>query len=167
MYEYTVPQFTKMLRNLNAQMDLAKQFAEQKKFDTEVYCQARIAPDMFNFVRQVQIACDSAKLCVERLSGKDSPKFDDTEKTFAELQSRIEKTVAYLNTVKAEDFKGAEERKVTTPRWEGKWLTGKDYLQQHSIPNFYFHLSMAYALLRHNGVDVGKKNFLGEMPYRH
>ncbi|MFZ4713216.1 MAG: DUF1993 domain-containing protein [Bacteriovoracaceae bacterium] len=166
LFDMTVAQFTKMLHNLSLIMDKANAFAEMKKIDSEVLMNARLAPDQFNFIRQVQIACDSAKLCASRLSGKDAPVHDDKEKTLPELKERIESVIGFLNTVKAQDFNGAEERKITQPRWEGKYLTGLEYAREHAIPNVYFHITTAYAILRHNGVEVGKKDYLGELPYK-
>lgn len=166
LYEMTVPQFKKMLGNLSLILDKGAQYAEAKKFDVSVLLNARLAPDQFNLIRQVQIACDTAKLGAARLSGKEAPAHEDKETTLPELKARIESTVSFLNTVTATDFQGAEERKVSQPRWEGKWLTGKEYAIHHAIPNIYFHITTAYSILRHNGVDVGKKNYLGEMPYK-
>ena len=159
-------QFAKMLHNLSSLLDKANSFAEAKKIEPEVLLNSRLAPDMFNLTRQVQIACDSAKLGASRLSGKDAPVNDDKEKTIPELKARIESTIGFLASVKEADFNGWEERKISQPRWEGKWLTGNDYLHQHVIPNVYFHITTAYAILRHNGVEVGKKTYLGEMPYK-
>ena len=159
-------QFAKMLHNLSNLLDKANSFAEAKKIEPEVLLNSRLAPDMFNLTRQVQIACDSAKLGASRLSGKDAPVNDDKEKTIPELKARIESTIGFLASVKEADFNGWEERKISQPRWEGKWLTGNDYLHQHVIPNVYFHITTAYAILRHNGVEVGKKTYLGEMPYK-
>lgn len=159
-------QFAKMLHNLSTLLDKANSFAETKKIDSEVLLNSRLAPDMLNFTRQVQIACDSAKLGASRLSGKEAPVNDDKEKTIPELKARIESTIGFLSSVKEADFKGWEDRKISQPRWEGKWLTGKDYLHQHVIPNVYFHITTAYAILRHNGVEIGKKTYLGEMPYK-
>lgn len=166
MYEIVVPQFTKMLQNLSAILKKGGQYADSKKFDVEVLLNSRLAPDQFNLIRQVQIACDSAKLCGARLTGKDAPVNEDKEKTLPELLGRIQQTVSYLHTLNADDFNGAEDRKISQPRWEGKWLTGHDYLLQHAIPNVYFHVTTAYSILRHNGIDVGKKDYLGEMPYK-
>ena len=165
-YEMTVPQFTKMLRNLDGLLLKGLAYAETKKFEMEVLLQTRLAPDQFNMIRQIQIACDTAKLGVSRLTGKDAPAHDDKETTLPQLRTRIQETIAYLNSITPKDFDGAAERKVTTPRWEGKYLNGHEYLAQHMIPNFYFHITTAYAILRNNGVDVGKKDFLGEMPYK-
>jgi uncharacterized protein len=166
MYEIVVPQFTKMLQNLSAILKKGGQHAETKKFDVEVLLNSRLAPDQFNLTRQIQIACDSAKLCGARLTGKDAPVNDDKEKTLPELLGRIQQTVSFLHTLSVDDFNGAEDRKISQPRWEGKWLTGNEYLLQHAIPNVYFHVTTAYSILRHNGVDVGKKDYLGEMPYK-
>ena len=165
-YEMTVPQFTKMLRNLDGLLSKGLAYAETKKFEMEVLLQTRLAPDQFNMIRQIQIACDTAKLGVSRLTGKDAPAHDDKETTLPQLRTRIQETIAYLNSITPKDFDGAAERKITTPRWEGKYLNGPEYLTQHMIPNFYFHITTAYAILRNNGVDVGKKDFLGEIPYK-
>ncbi len=166
LYEITVPQFTKMLHNLNLMMDKAAQNSVERKFEMDVLLNSRLAPDQFNFIRQVQIACDTAKFYAARMTGKEAPVNEDTEKTLPELKARIETVIGYLNSFKAEDFKGAEERKISQPRWEGKYLTGFEFATQHAIPNVYFHVATAYAILRHNGVPVGKKDFLGEMPYK-
>lgn len=166
LFEMTVPQFVKMLHNLNAIMDKAVLYSAQKKFDMDVLLQARLAPDQFNFIRQVQIACDTAKLFTARMAGQEAPTHEDTEKTLPELKARIENVIGYLNSFKAEDFIGAEERKISQPRWEGKYLTGMEYATQHALPNIYFHITTAYSILRHNGVEIGKKNYLGEMPYK-
>lgn len=166
IYEFTVPQFIKMLTNLNKILDKAQAHADAKKFEMDVLLHSRLAPDQFNLIRQIQIACDTAKLGAHRLTGKDVPKHDDSEKTLPELKKRIEETIQYLQTFTAKDFAGAEERKISQPRWEGKWLTGWEFANQHALPNLYFHITTAYSILRHNGVDIGKKDYLGEMPYK-
>ncbi|HXH76614.1 MAG TPA: DUF1993 domain-containing protein [Bacteriovoracaceae bacterium] len=166
LYEITVPQFTKMLQNLSLVLDKAQKNAETRKFDMDVLLNARLAPDQFNFIRQVQIVCDTAKLCASRLTGKEAPVNEDKEKTLPELKARIEQTVGYLHTFSANDFKGAEDKHISQPRWEGKYLFGKEFALQHAIPNFYFHFTTAYSILRNQGVDVGKKDYLGEMPYK-
>ncbi len=166
LYDLTVPQFTKMLHNLSACLDKAAAFAEAKKFDPEVLLNARLAPDQFALMRQIQVACDTAKLGVARLTGKDAPVHEDTEKTLADAKARIDKAVAYLNTFTAADFAGVADRTITTPRWAGKTLTGTEFAVQYLIPNVYFHVATAYSILRHNGVDVGKKDYLGVMPYK-
>ena len=166
LYDITVPQFIKMLKNLNRILDIAAQFAESKKIDTEVLLNSRLAPDQFNLIRQVQIACDTAKLGVSRLTAKEAPVHEDKEKTLPEVKARIDDVIKYLTTFKPEDFNGALERKISQPRWEGKYLTGAEFVTQHVLPNIYFHITTAYSILRHNGVEIGKKNYLGEMPYK-
>lgn len=166
LFEITIPQFTKMLHNLNLIIDKAAQNSIDRKFEMDVLLNSRLAPDQFNFIRQVQIACDTAKLFASRMTGKEAPVYEDTEKTLPEVKARIEKTLGFLSTIKADDFKGAEERKISQPRWEGKYLTGFEFATQHAIPNMYFHVTTAYSILRHNGVPVGKKDYLGEMPYK-
>lgn len=166
--EIVVPQFIKMLGNLSAILDKAAKHAEEKKFDIEVLLRSRLAPDQFDLIFQVQVACDTAKLGIARLAGKekDAPSFPDTEKTIVDVKARIDQTVSYLGTFTAKDFAGAEERRITQPRWEGKSLSGEQFLLQHVIPNLYFHVTTAYAILRHNGVNIGKKDYLGPLPYK-
>ena len=166
LYDITVPQFTKVLHNLSAILDKGAAFAETKKVDVDVLLRSRLAPDQFDLMRQVQIACDTAKNGLARLAGKEPPVFDDTEKTLGELKSRIEKVCAYLETLTAKDFADGEKRQCSQPRWNGQYLEGKVYAIEHVIPNFYFHVATAYAILRHNGVDIGKKDYLGSMPLK-
>lgn len=166
MYDMLIPQATKMLRNLNSIFRKAEAYATAKKVDFEVLLGSRLAPDMLPLVRQVQIACDTVKLGASRLTTKEAPTHADDEKTLADVRERIQSTLSYLESFKKADFEGSEERKVTTPRWEGKWLTGTDYLHHHVLPNLYFHATTAYAILRHNGVEIGKKDYLGEIPYQ-
>lgn len=166
VYELLIPQYIKVLKNLNGIMSKAAGYADSKKFETEVFAQARLAPDQFAFYRQVQIACDTAKLSAARLTAKEAPIHDDKETAWPQLKKRIEDVIYYLESFKAKDFEGAEARHITQARWEGKWLSGYEYTVQHAIPNFYFHITTAYSILRHNGVDIGKKDFLGEMPYK-
>lgn len=166
LFDMTVPQFTKTLHNLSLILDKAETYATEKKFESDVLMNDRLAPDMLNFVRQVQIACDTAKFCASRLTGKDAPSYDDSEKTLADCKKRIQSTMSYLENFSAKDFDGVEAKHITTPRWEGKYLTGKEYVIHHAVPNFYFHVTTAYAILRHNGVNIGKKDYLGEIPYK-
>ncbi len=168
IYKIVVLQFSKMLGNLLIILDKAAVHAEAKKFDMDVLLQARLAPDQFNLIRQVQIACDTAKLGAARLADKeqDAPNHPDTERSLAETKARIQSVIAYLGTFSEADFSGAAQRRITQPRWEGKSLSGEEFLLQHAIPNLYFHVTTVYALLRHNGIDVGKKDFLGELPFR-
>ncbi|MCH1910766.1 DUF1993 domain-containing protein [Leptospira noguchii] len=166
LFEITIQQFSKMLHQLKLLLEKGAIYSETKKFDVEVLLNSRLAPDQFHFIRQIQIACDTAKLGVSRLTGKDAPKHEDQEKTLLELQTRIDSTLDYLSTFTEKDFSESNDRKVFNPRWEGKYLTGKEFAIQHLIPNFYFHITTAYSILRHNGVDIGKKNYLGEMPFK-
>ncbi len=163
-----VRQFSKMLGNLTEILNDAEKYAGERKFDVAVLLHARLAPDQFDLIQQIRIACDTAKLGAARLAGteKDAPVHADTEVTLAEIKARIESTVAYLQGFTAQSFAGAAERRITQPRWNGKSLSGEEFLVQHVIPNFYFHVTTAYAILRHNGVPVGKKNYLGAMPHR-
>ncbi len=166
LYHITVPQFIKMLHNLGHILDKAEAHSKEKKFEMNVLLNTHLTPNMFSLIRQIQIACDTAKLCTSRLSGKEAPVNDDSEKTLPELKNRIHQTITYLESFKEGDFEGAETRHITQPRWEGKYLTGSEFTLQHAIPNLYFHISMAYAILRSNGVEIGKKDYLGEMPYK-
>lgn len=166
LYELTVAQFTKMLHNLKLILDKAETFSTDKKFEMDVLLNDRLAPNMFNLIRQVQITCDTAKFCASRLTGKDAPVNDDSEKTLSDVKNRIQQTIGYLETFSAKDFDGAETKHISQPRWEGKYLTGKEYVIEHALPNLYFHITTTYAILRHNGVEVGKKDYLGEMPYK-
>lgn len=168
IYPTVIVQFSKLLGNLSAMLDTAAAHAVTKKFDMEVLLQARLAPDQFSLMRQVQVACDTAKLGAARLANKesDAPGHADTEQTLAEIKTRIQSVIAYLGSFSAADFAGAAERRITTPRWKGKSLSGAEFLIQHAVPNMYFHVTTAYAILRHNGVEVGKKDFLGDLPYR-
>ncbi|GIU02071.1 DUF1993 domain-containing protein [Shewanella glacialipiscicola] len=168
LYDLTVVQFSKMLKNLSVILEKGECFANLKKVDMAVLLNSRLAPDQFNLARQVQIACDTAKIGVARLTDNldTVPKHDDNETTLAELQERISSVLAYLATFKAEDFANSATIHVSQPRWEGKYLTGYEFAVEHAIPNIYFHITTAYAILRHNGVEVGKKDYLGAMPYK-
>jgi hypothetical protein len=158
--------FAKTLDSLEKWMDKADAHAKERSFDVDVLAQARLAPDQFSFVQQVQAACDQAKYAAAYLGNKPAPSHPDTEKTFAEVRERIRKCTAFLATVPEKDFAGAEERKVA-PAWlGGKWLCGGDYLVHVAVPNFFFHATMAYAILRHNGVQLGKMDYVGSLPVR-
>ncbi|MGL4713442.1 MAG: DUF1993 domain-containing protein [Shewanella sp.] len=168
LYDLTVVQFSKMLKNLSVILEKGECFANLKKVDMAVLLNSRLAPDQFNLIRQVQIACDTAKIGVARLTGnvETVPKHDDSETTLVELQARISSVLDYLATFNVDDFANAATIHVSQPRWEGKYLTGYEFAIEHAIPNIYFHVTTAYAILRHNGVDIGKKDYLGAMPYK-
>ncbi|MGH7899718.1 MAG: DUF1993 domain-containing protein [Candidatus Binatia bacterium] len=159
-----IQSFSKTLRNLERWIDKAEAHAKAKSFEVDVLAEARLAPDQYSFVRQVQAACDQAKYAAAYLAGKQAPSHPDTEKTFAELRQRIQKCVSFVETVQAKDLVGAEERKVSPPWLGGKWLRGDDYFVHIGLPNFFFHATMAYAILRHNGVDLGKMDYIGAIP---
>lgn len=159
----TISQLKKELGQLDLWLDAATAHATAKSFDPNLYLGFRLAPDQFAFARQVQTACDTAKLGAARLSGKEAPKNEDNEKTIDELHARVRSMIAYLDTFTAKDFEGAETRTISTPRWEGRVMSGKDYFLEHVVPNFFFHLTHAYALLRHNGVSLGKRDYLGKL----
>jgi hypothetical protein len=166
MYSETFGQMKKMLGQLDKWLETAAAFAQTKAFDPNVFLGLRLAPDQFAFARQVQSACDTAKLGAARLAGKQAPSHPDTEQTLDELRARVRTVIAYLDTYSAQDFEGAATRIVTQPRWEGKVMTGADYFLEHVLPNFFFHLTHAYAILRHNGVNLGKRDYLGTLSLR-
>ena len=159
----TVNQFARMLQNLDRWLEAGRAFAEKKKFEPDVLALSRLAPDQYELIRQVQAACDQAKFAAAYLSGQKAPSHPDTEKTLAELQTRIKTCRQYVESVKASEYAGAAERKVSPPWLQGKYFKAADYLAQVAIPNFYFHVTMVYAILRHNGVELGKMDYIGSM----
>ena len=162
MYSASVPVFTRMLGNMLGWLDKAEAHAQAKKFETGVYLGLRFAPDMLPFAKQIQIACDGAKFAVARLSGAEAPKFDDTETTLAELRERINKTLGFIESVPAAQIDGTEAKDVVIPRRDGPMtLKGEVYLKHFAMPNFYFHVTTTYALLRNAGVELGKGDYLG------
>lgn len=164
MHTMVVDQCATMLANLSKILDKGVAYAETKKFDSTVLVNARLAPDMFPLARQVQIASDMVKNGVARLAGQEAPRFEDNEKTIDELKARIAKTIDYIKSVPASALEGSEDRDIKIPlRDRSIEMKGLPYLRNWILPNFYFHVSMAYALLRHNGVDLGKPDFLGAL----
>jgi hypothetical protein len=162
IYDQFVPVFSHMLQALDKVLSKAEADAAARKIDLEVFVNARLAPDMLPLTRQIQILTDQAKGCASRLAGQDPPKWADDEKTFADLHARVAKTIAHLKTFKPEQFEGAETRAIEIKFPNATFnFTGKDYLLNFVIPNFYFHYTTAYAILRHNGVPIGKGDFLG------
>lgn len=157
----TVAQMLRMLRTLDRWLDRAGEHATARKFDVDVLAGARLAPDQYALARQVQSACDAAKFTAARLSGKEAPTHPDTETTVAQLRERATAVAGWLEGFAEADFAGSGERKLTLGWMRGKSMLGSDYLAQFAVPNFYFHLNMAYAILRHNGVDLGKLDYLG------
>ena len=166
LHSFSVPQVIRILGQVNRWLDKAQEHAEQKKFDLSVLLGSRLAPDQYHFTRQIQSMSDGAKGMAARLVGEEPPSFPDTETTVAELRARVDKTIAYLKGLKPEQFDGASERRVTLSFLPGKYMLGVEYLMELALPNFYFHAASAYAILRHNGVDVGKRDFLGDITLR-
>lgn len=162
MYSASVPVFRNMLGNLGHLLDKAQTHAEARKFDPAVLVEDRLAPDMLPLRKQVQIACDGAKNGLARLSGVEAPKFEDTETTFAALQERIRKTLDYLDSVPRSQVDGCEDKDITFPvgREATRTMKGEAYLLNWALPNLFFHTTTAYAILRHNGVELGKSDYL-------
>jgi hypothetical protein len=162
LYDYSIPALTRGLTNLSAILDKAAAYAAAKKIDGTVLAQLRLIPDMHPLSRQVQIACDTAKGAAGRLAGIDVPKHEDTETTLPELKARVAKTLDFLKTVTAAKVAGDESRPIEIKFPNGAWkFTALSYVNDFVLPNFYFHSSMVYALLRKSGVDIGKGDFLG------
>ena len=161
----TVREMKKLLHNLDNCLEKTVAYAATKKFDPENLLQFRLAPDMLPLVFQIQAACDQAKFAAARGASKEVPSHPDTEKTIAELRKRIGLVTTFIDTFKPADFDGMETRTLSLPRWEGKSMTVANYVTEHAMPNFFFHLTTAYAILRHNGVDVGKRDFLGALTF--
>lgn len=162
MYDVSIPMLTRGLTNLSALLDKAAAHAAAKKFDSAVLAQSRLFPDMLPLVRQVQIACDTAKGGAGRLAGVEVPKHEDTEATFADLKARVAKTLDFVKSIGAAQMKDAENRHIEIKFTNGSWkFTGIAYLSDFVLPNFYFHISIAYALLRKAGVEIGKSDYLG------
>ena len=163
MYAASVPVFKQMLNSLSALLQKADAHATEKKIDPNALLQARLFPDMFPLTRQVMIAADFAKGACARLAGVEVPKYEDTEQTFAELQARIAKTLAFIETLRAEQIDGSEAREINTSAGpNSKTFNGQTYLVHYALPQFLFHATTAYAILRHNGVEVGKRDFMGK-----
>jgi uncharacterized protein len=164
MYQASVPVLIRMLTNLKAILGKAATHAQAKKIDESVLLNARIYPDMFPFARQVQIACDFARATPARLAGKEPPGLEENEKTFAELINRIDRSIEYARSLASSEIDGSEGREIVRPiRGEPKKFTGLNYLVQFALPNFFFHLTTAYAILRHNGVEIGKNDYIGPL----
>ena len=163
MHSASVPAFVSLLNNMLVWLDKAQAHAEARKFDTVNYLGLRLAPDMLPLTRQVQICTDGVKGCVARLAGLEPPKWEDNEATLDEVRARVRKTIDYALSIPAEQIDGSEAREILLPTRSGepRRFTGQAYLLTFVLPNFYFHATATYALLRHAGVDVGKKDFLG------
>jgi uncharacterized protein len=166
MHNASVGVYAQLLKNLSAILDKTEKWVEERKLDPNAILQSRLSPDMFTFTRQVQIATDMAKGTAARLAGQEPPRFEDNETSLAELKARVVKTVAYLEGLAAAAFEGSESRAITLklgpPGKQTEFnFVGLNYLQGFGTPNVYFHYSMVYALLRHNGLDIGKRDYVG------
>ncbi|HEY7744204.1 MAG TPA: DUF1993 domain-containing protein [Burkholderiales bacterium] len=162
MYQASAPRFANTLKNLSTILDKAQSHVDAKKLDAAALTSYRLYPDMFPMVRQVQAACDTAKGAVARLAGVEVPKHEDTEQTFADLKARIAKTIAFIQSVQPAQVDGSEDKEIVLKMRSGDVkFKGMQYLLGHALPNFYFHVTTAYNILRHNGVEVGKRDYIG------
>lgn len=173
LYSVTIPPMIKTLAALSRLLDKVSAHADSKQLEwhpagmqEDALLQSRLISDQFPFVRQVQVACDNAKGCAARLAEIEIPKYEDNEKTIVELKARIDKTVAFMQTIKPEQIAGKEDVSVSLPYWGGKSLDGFTYVTQYLIPNFYFHVATAYSIMRKNGVVIGKDDFIGGLPLK-
>jgi len=166
VYSLVVEQFTRSLEALNGLLAQAEKFAKERNFDANSFLELRLAPDMFNLARQIQICTDISKGAIARLTGKQAPSFEDGKTTFEELRVRIGKTIEFIQSAKSEEFSGFEQKMITFPWYPGKGLEGLDYVTSFALPNFYFHLTTTYNLLRGHGVELGKAHYLGKMNWK-
>lgn len=164
--EIVVHQYIKGLEGLKTIMTKAKVHADEYKFDANKYLDIKLAPDMFNFCKQIQMTTDNAKGAVARLAGVENPVFTDDEKSFEELLARVDKTIAFITKYKEDNFSNYKNQKISFPWYPGAYLNGHDYLVSFAIPNFYFHLTTSYNLLRNAGVNIGKTDYLGNLNWQ-
>ncbi len=163
IYQASIPQFKKMLGNLSAILKKAEEYSSAKKIDGKVLLESRLFPDMFALTRQIQIACDMVKNGMARLAGIEPPKFEDKETTFSELQQRLVKTIEFLGSIRADQIDDSDQKEIKFSLGEWKFeFIGDQYLTTWIIPNFYFHITTAYNILRHNGLAIGKTDYLGQ-----
>ena len=164
MYQASVPVFARMLTNLKGVVQKAAAHAQARKIDETVLVNARLYPDMLPLVKQIQIASDFARGTAARLAGAEPPSYEDNEKTLSELVARIDRTIEFLRTTKAAEIDGSEGREIVRPvRGEPHKFSGMNYLLQYALPNFFFHATTAYAILRHNGIELGKSDYIGKL----
>jgi hypothetical protein len=166
IYAASVPQFRKMLENLDKWLEASVPYAQKKSFDPNTLLTARLAPDQYALARQVQAACDTAKSASAQLAGKQPPAHPDNEQTIDDLRRRIRTCTEYLGTLVPEDFDGAERRVIALRFREGKLIDAKAFLVEAALPSFYFHVTAAYEILRHNGLEIGMRDFMGHLPVR-
>jgi hypothetical protein len=166
IYTFTVPVFIKSLKALDALLTKAEGALTEKGLDEATVLEARLAPDMFPLKKQVQVACDNAKGAAARLSGTEIPSHPDDEQTFADLRARIQKTLAFVSQIPEDAFADAANRKATLPYFPGKYMDGLDYAREYALPNFFFHVVTAYAILRKEGFSIGKADYMGGVPLK-
>lgn len=166
VFEITVPQFILTLKSIKNLMHKAKSHAESKGIEAQILLQTRLAPDQFALGKQVEIACDVARFCVARLTGVEAKQYNQDMKTFDDYFHRIDETIQFMQKIEPQQFQGYETRKVTYPWYPGHYLDGHNYLVQHVLPNFYFHVTTVYGILRFSGVDIGKADYLGEQNWK-
>ena len=166
MYFQILSQMKKQLNQVVGWLAAATSYAESRSFDPNVFLSLRLAPDQFPLIKQVQIACDTAKLMTSRLTAKEAPKHADDEQTLEEVRARVLNVISYLDGVSPQDLEAAPTRVISNPRWGGKVMTGADYFIEHAVPNFFFHITHVYAILRHAGVPLGKADYLGPLTQR-
>lgn len=166
LYDFTLPVFVKSLKALDAILVKAEAFLKEKGLSEAALLELRLAPDMFPFKKQVQVVCDNAKGASARLAGMEVPAHPDTEESLSELRARIAKTLEFLATIPESAFADAATHQVTLPYFPGKFMTGFDYTREYALPNFFFHLTTAYALLRKEGMNLGKADYMGGLPLK-
>ncbi len=166
MYFETIQQFANTLLKLSELLDKAQAYSEERKFDIANLLNARLAPDQFSLGKQIQVACDNAKFAAARFAGQQAPSHPDTEQTVAEFKTRIEHTVDYLRSFKEDDFTDASDRRVVLGFLPHLYLMGHEYLHNFALPNFYFHVTTAYSILRNNGVSIGKQDYMAAPPFK-
>lgn len=166
LYAFTIPVFVKSLEGLKTILEKAQNHLKEHGGDEAALLDSRLAPDMFPLIKQVQIACDNAKGAAARLASIEIPKYDDTEKTINDLLARIDKTLSFLGSISEEQFKDSATVKATLPYFPGQYMIGYDYAREYAIPNFLFHVVIAYGLIRHRGVQIGKADYINGLPLK-
>ncbi len=161
-----IPQFIRSLTALKGVLGKGRAWADAHKVEFASLAQSRLVPDQFTLARQIQSASDNAKGCAARLAGVEPPKMEDKEQSFEDFMMRLDRTIDFLKTIKPEQLSGYETRKISFPYYPGKYLDGRDYLVQYALPNFYFHVTTAYSILRASGVDVGKADYMGDVNWK-
>jgi len=165
IYDHVVVQLRQKLTKLDEWLERAIEHAKSKGFEPNLFLSSKLAPDQYPLVRQIQSACDQAKFAASRLTGKEPPKNPDSEQTIDEVRARIKSCIAYLDTFTPADFEGYEKRTISLPFFEGKSITTDNYFRQLTLPNFYFHVTTAYAILRNSGVTLGKRDFIAQLDF--